>query len=261
MIDSVCIVGAGRVGAAFASRLREGGLAVSVTGRELALAAADVVLLCVPDAAIAEVACRIAPGPWLAHPSGATPLEALDPHTRRFSLHPLQTIVRSGDPKQLDGAWAAVAAETDDARAVALELAALLGLEPFMLADGERALYHAGAAVASNFLVTLHAAAVRLVDAAGAPPEALLPLMRRTMENGFELTGPIQRGDWSTVGAHLAAIHERLPELEPAYRALAELTAVLGGPPRTATKPERTLVVNGAGSSLVELSRAAGRVA
>ena len=40
---------------------------------------------------------------------------------------------------------------------------------------------------------------------AGAPPEALVPLMRRTIENGFELTGPIARGDWATVEAHLAA--------------------------------------------------------
>ena len=54
-----------------------------------------------------------------------------------------------------------------------------------------------------------------------------MPLMRRTIENGFELTGPIARGDWETVEAHLAAISERLPELEPLYRALADATAEL----------------------------------
>jgi predicted short-subunit dehydrogenase-like oxidoreductase (DUF2520 family) len=75
---------------------------------------------------------------------------------------------------------------------------------------------------ASGYLVTLHKAAASLVELAGAPPEALLPLMRRTIDNGFELTGPISRGDWSTMDMHLAAIRERIPELEPLYRALAE---------------------------------------
>jgi predicted short-subunit dehydrogenase-like oxidoreductase (DUF2520 family) len=78
--------------------------------------------------------------------------------------------------------------------------------------------------VASNFLVTLHRAAADLVEIAGAPPEALMPLMRRVIDNDFELTGPIERGDWETVDAHLAAIHDHRPELEPLYRALADAT-------------------------------------
>ena len=66
-----------------------------------------------------------------------------------------------------------------------------------------------------------------LVEAAGAPPEALVPLMLRVIGNDFELTGPIERGDWETVEAHLAAIRERRPQLEPLYRALADATAAL----------------------------------
>ena len=73
-------------------------------------------------------------------------------------------------------------------------------------------------------IVTLHRAASSLFEAAGAPPEALVPLMRRTIENGFELTGPISRGDLETVDAHLRAIQEQAPEIEPMYRALAEAT-------------------------------------
>ena len=99
-----------------------------------------------------------------------------------------------------------------------------LGLQPFDLDEAARPAYHAGAAIASNYLVTLHRAASRLFEAAGAPPEALVPLMTRTIENGFELTGPISRGDWQTVEAHLRAIHEEAPELEPMYAALAEAT-------------------------------------
>ena len=101
----------------------------------------------------------------------------------------------------------------------------LLGLRPFELADDKRPLYHAGAAVASNYLVTLHRVASELFAAAGAPPEALDPLMRRTIENGFELTGPIERGDWETVEAHREAIRGVRPDLEPLYDVLAEATA------------------------------------
>lgn len=183
------------------------------------------VLLCVPDGAIAETASTVEPGPWVAHVSGATPLSALDPHELRFGVHPLQTFRPGGGPEQLDGAWAAVTAEGRDARERALWLARTLGLEPFELADADRVLYHAGAAVASNFLVTLHRVASDLLEAAGAPPEALLPLMRRTIDNGFELTGPIARGDWATVERHRSAIHEARPEYERLYDVLAEVTA------------------------------------
>jgi predicted short-subunit dehydrogenase-like oxidoreductase (DUF2520 family) len=218
LIEPIRIVGAGRVGSVVSARLRERGVALHEDD-------AEVVLICVPDGAIGEVARGIAPGPWIGHVSGATSLSALDPHRRRFSLHPLQTFTRARGPGQLDGAYAAVTAESEEARAVAVELAETLGLRPFQLADDERALYHAGAAIASNFLVTLRRVAEQLVADAGAPPEALDPLMRRTIENGFELTGPIARGDWDTVEAHLRAIRERWPEYEPLYRELAEATS------------------------------------
>ena len=216
MFDSVNVIGRGRVGSAVAARLAERSLALRDD--------AELVLLCVPDTAIAEIARTIDTGPWIAHVSGATPLRALEPHARRFSVHPLQTFTRERGPEQLDGAWAAVTAENDEALAHGLALARTLGLRPFELADTARPLYHAGAAIASNYLVTLHRAASQLFEAAGAPPEALMPLMTRTIENGFELTGPISRGDWETVDAHVRAIHDEAPELEPMYRVLAEAT-------------------------------------
>jgi predicted short-subunit dehydrogenase-like oxidoreductase (DUF2520 family) len=218
MFESVQIVGRGRVGSAIAARLEERGVSVRDDGAEL-------VLLCVPDRAIPEVARSIEPGAWVAHTSGATPLAALDPHARRFGLHPLQTFVLGGGAAQLDGSYAAVTADTDEGRARGFALANTLGVSPFALADEARPLYHAGAAVASNYLVTLHAVASQLFEEAGAPPEALVPLMRRTIENGFELTGPIARGDWGTVDAHRRAIRRVRPELEPVYEVLAEATA------------------------------------
>jgi predicted short-subunit dehydrogenase-like oxidoreductase (DUF2520 family) len=219
MVDSVNVIGRGRVGSAVSARLRERGVELRDGGAEL-------VLICVPDRAIAEVAAGIAPGPWVVHVSGSTPLAALDPHVRRFSLHPLQTFTLDRGPEQLDGAWAAVTADTDEALELGRELAATLGLRPFDLADDVRALYHAGAAIASNYLVTLYRSASRLLEDAGAPPEALVPLMTRTIENGFQLTGPIARGDWSVVDAHIDALHESRPGLEPMYRVLAEVTAL-----------------------------------
>jgi predicted short-subunit dehydrogenase-like oxidoreductase (DUF2520 family) len=222
VIESVHVIGSGRVGSAVGARLRERlgerGIAVD-PARE-----ADVVLLCVPDTAIADVSRGLPPGHgWIGHVSGATPLSALAPHERRFSLHPLQTFDTSGDPAQLDGAWGAISGETAEALGVARELAELLGLRPFELAESDRTLYHAGAVFASNYLVTLQRAAVRL----GVPAEGLVPLMTRTIENGFELTGPIARGDWATVEAHRAAIHASHPELEPVYDALADATVAL----------------------------------
>jgi predicted short-subunit dehydrogenase-like oxidoreductase (DUF2520 family) len=217
VFDSVTIIGSGRVGSAVAARLRDRGVRVEPGGR--------LVLICVPDDAIAEVAAAIETGPWVGHVSGATPLAALEPHRRRFSLHPLQTFTRARGPEQLDGAWGAITAESDEARTVGFWLAETLGLRPFELADHARPLYHAGAAIASNYLVTLHAVASDLFRAAGAPPEALVPLMQRTIENDFELTGPIERGDWETVEAHRRAIRAARPELEPLYDVLAEATA------------------------------------
>jgi predicted short-subunit dehydrogenase-like oxidoreductase (DUF2520 family) len=214
MFEHVSVIGAGRAGTAIAARLRERGVSVAEDGA--------LRLLCVPDRAIAQAAAAIEPGPWVAHVSGATPLAALDPHRRRFSVHPLQTLVKARGPEQLDGAWAGITAEDADAHVRALWLAETLGLRPFELADDSRVVYHAGAAIASNFLVTLYRVASRLVAEAGAPPEALVPLMTRTIENGFELTGPIARGDWETVERHREAL--RGTDVEGLYDTLVEAT-------------------------------------
>ena len=223
MIEKIQIVGArGRVGSAVSAWLGERGL-------ELASESPQLVLLCVPDRAIDEVAAETPIGPWIAHVSGATPLDALEPHVLRFGLHPLQSFSKAGAAEQLDGAWGAVTAESDDARAVGWWLAEMLGLRPCALADHDRVAYHAGAAMASNYLVTLRAAAQSLLDAAGAPPEALDPLIRGVVDSGFELTGPIARGDWETVERHLAVIRAERPELEDLYLVLAEATARIAG--------------------------------
>jgi predicted short-subunit dehydrogenase-like oxidoreductase (DUF2520 family) len=223
MLDRIKVIGAGgRVGSAVSARLAERGI-------RLVDDDPDLVLLCVPDRSIGKVASEIEPGPWVAHVSGATPLAALDPHESRFGMHPLQSFSKALGPEQLDGAWAAVTAQREEARVIGFRLAETLGLRPFELDDSSRAAYHAGAAIASNYLVTLRRAAGSLLEAAGAPPEALGPLMRGVIETGFELTGPIARGDWETIERHLAVIRAERPELEELYLVLAAETAKIAG--------------------------------
>ena len=218
MFQRIRIIGRGRLGSALAARLERG-------GHHLCESEPDVIALCVPDAVIAKVAEAQPPGPWICHMSGATPLAACAPHRRRFGLHPLQTFRNGGGPEQFDGTWGAISGETPEARSRAAWLAGELGLRTFELNDEHRALYHLGATLASNYVVTLYKTAERAVAKAGVPAEALLPLIRRTIDNGFDLTGPIARGDWGTVEMHLRAIRTQMPDVETLYRALAEATA------------------------------------
>jgi predicted short-subunit dehydrogenase-like oxidoreductase (DUF2520 family) len=224
MFEDVTVIGAGRAGAAIAARLRERGIAVREDG--------ELRLLCVPDRAIAEVARSIDPGPWVAHVSGGTPLASLEPHVDRFSVHPLQTLTSQRGPEQLDGAWGAVTAESEEAQARALWLAQTLRLHPFVLADDQRASYHAGASIASNFLVTLEGAAERLAATAGVDRALLAPLVRAAADNWAAqgtaaLTGPIARGDEATVARQRAAVAERTPDLLPLFDVLADATRAL----------------------------------
>ncbi len=217
-VQRVAIVGHGRLGSLIAVSLTQADVVVDGPfGREdpvaerLCAATADVILLCVPDAEIAGVAAAIPAGTPIGHCSGATTLEVLAPH-EAFSLHPLMTVAAGASPDVLAGAGAAVAGSTPRALALARGLAELLGLRPIEIAETDRAAYHAAASIASNFLVTLEAAAERVAATAGLPPELLVPLVRATVENwatlGPEraLTGPVARGDEPTVERQRAAL-------------------------------------------------------
>lgn len=234
------IVGAGRLGRALSAALREAGVSVEgPLGRGATCAGADVVLLCVPDGEIANAASLIEPGPLVGHCSGALGLDVLAPH-EAFSLHPLMTVPADG-PAQLAGASAAIAGATVRARGVAHQLALHVGLTPIEVADEDRAAYHAAASIASNFLVTLEAAAERLAGGAGVDRAALVPLVRATVENWASLgperalTGPLVRGDECTVARQRAAIEERAPDLLPLFDALADATRALAASTRTLT--------------------------
>ncbi len=204
---------------------------VGPLGRGAAPADVDAALLCVPDGEIAAAAALIPDGVILGHCSGATGLDALEGHGEAFSLHPLMTVTGAG--AAFAGAGAAIAGSTPRALALARELAESLELRPFEVDDPDRAAYHAAASIASNFLVTLEAAAERLAASAGVPREALVPLVRATVENwaalGGEraLTGPVARGDLETVARQRTALEERAPDLVPLFDAMVDATGAL----------------------------------
>ena len=215
MFNDVTVIGAGRAGATIAARLRERGIAVRADG--------ELRLLCVPDSRDRRGGERDRARTLGRARLGRRHRSPRSRRTRlRFSVHPLQTLTLSRGPEQLDGALGAITAETADGLARARWLAETLGLQPVRARRRPARALPRGRAIASNFLVTLYRAAAELFERADAPPAALIPLMERTIENGFELTGPIARGDWETVDRHLAALHG--DELEPLYRALAEAT-------------------------------------
>jgi predicted short-subunit dehydrogenase-like oxidoreductase (DUF2520 family) len=236
----VAVVGRGRLGTALARALARtrpvrGPLGRDVTSAQFAGAAA--VVLCVPDRALAQAAATlpVEPGTLVGHCSGALGLEVLAPHAA-FSLHPLMTFTGAEDAASFAGAHAAVAGTSERALDLARCLAAELSMTPVVVAGGDRALYHAAASIACNYLVTLQETAAALAAHAQVPREAFLPLVRRTIENWAEqgpeaLTGPVARGDEETVARQRAAVGERAPELLELYDALTEATRALARAP------------------------------
>jgi predicted short-subunit dehydrogenase-like oxidoreductase (DUF2520 family) len=224
----VAIVGGGRLGRALAGALSNAGYeTVGPLGRGADGSGADAVLLCVPDSEIAHAAALIAPGRPVGHCSGATGLGVLAPH-EAFSLHPLMTVTSRG--AAFAGAGAAIAGSTERAVRVAAGLADALGMHAVEIAEEDRAAYHAAASIASNFLITLEAAAERLAGTAGVSRELLVPLVRATVENWASLgpqgalTGPVARGDEATVARQREAIAERAAELVGLFDVLADAT-------------------------------------
>jgi len=238
-IESVAIVGAGRLGTALARALTSAGFdVVGPLGRDEP-ANADAVLLCVPDGEIAEAAqgSGIDSAGFVGHTSGATPLTALGGTAEPFGLHPLQTFAGGEGPEAFHGIGCAIAGTTPESLAVARELAERLGMLPIEISDSARAAYHAAASLASNFLVTLQHAAEQVAAGAGLEPREaralLAPLVRSTVDNWAErgpeaaLTGPVARGDDATVERQRDAVESVAPHLLPLFDELVAHTRTL----------------------------------
>jgi predicted short-subunit dehydrogenase-like oxidoreductase (DUF2520 family) len=250
----VGVVGAGRVGAVLGAALNAAGhhvvaaAAVSAASRERAVrllpgaeilpaddvarAGTDLLLLAVPDDALASVVAGLKatnalnPDQIVAHTSGAHGLAVLN-DVNGMALHPAMTFTGTDtDLERLPGiAWGVTTRD----RGFATRLVADLGGVPEWIAEDARPLYHAALAHGANHLVTLVNEAADLLRAAGVdrPERVLSPLLHAALDNALRLgdaalTGPVSRGDAGTVGKHL----DRMPsDAIPAYLALARRTA------------------------------------
>jgi predicted short-subunit dehydrogenase-like oxidoreductase (DUF2520 family) len=242
---AIGLIGPGRAGVGLALALAEAGYSVRLHGRNkktvpaaITLTVGDgrkpppwigdvgVVVLTVRDDAITPLATSLAQARAIKesqvvlHLSGVQGQEALGPlvssRAALGSWHPLQTIVEPAlTPARLRGAWAAVEGMP---RAVEAgeRIAKDLGMRPFRIATKSKAIYHAGAVFASNYLVVVEAVAQRLLRHAGLSDAdawaALRPLVEGTFENLSRhepreaLTGPIMRGDTATIQRHLESL-------------------------------------------------------
>ena len=268
------VVGAGRAGLGLALALHHAGhtvrlharwgkavpppLVLSWGGPPPWLGEVEIVLLAVRDDAIAAAAAELAATGGVearhvvVHLSGMlddAPLAALRASGAALGcFHPLQAIARPEDAaERLRGALAVL---TGDPRAVAAgeRLATSLGMRPVRLPSGAKPRYHAAAAMASNYLVVLAAAAERLMGEAGLDPavarDGVAALMAGTLANAradgaAALTGPIVRGDVATVRAHLAVLP---PELQDLYRALGRAALTHARLPDQAARELRSLL-------------------
>ncbi|SEG28200.1 Predicted oxidoreductase, contains short-chain dehydrogenase (SDR) and DUF2520 domains [Thermomonospora echinospora] len=260
---SVGVVGAGRVGATLGSALALAGhrvtaaTAVSEASRRRAaerlpgaalatpqevVAAADLVLLTVPDDALPELAAGLVvtgvpvEGKLIVHTSGRYGTRVLDPVTRAgalpLALHPVMTFTgRPDDLNRLAGISFGVTSP-EPLRPVAEALVVEMGGEPVWIPEERRTLYHAALAGGANHLVTLVVEAMDLLRAAGVDdPAAMLgPLLGAALDNGLRLgmsglTGPVARGDAGTVAGHIEELAKVSPEGVRAYVAMARLTA------------------------------------
>jgi predicted short-subunit dehydrogenase-like oxidoreductase (DUF2520 family) len=208
------------------------------------LPSADVLLLTVRDDAIGDVAGRLAPlvievGAAV-HVSGLRSVTVLEPLAAAGlevgSWHPLQALPSpKAGAERLAGAWLAITTESKRLAQVLDQVSLDIGGRPFRLDDELKPLYHAAAAAAANYVTTALGLGESLAETAQVPWEAARPLVEAVVANVFEmgagaaLTGPIARGDVSTVKAQLAAIREHAPELMEDYQAFGRATARLAG--------------------------------
>ncbi|MCC6572708.1 MAG: DUF2520 domain-containing protein [Planctomycetes bacterium] len=227
----MAIVGPGRLGLALASALKRAHFSVIAATRNAAtlldkLESPSLVLLAVPDRALADVAAELARDArsadhWFAHTSGVQGADALAALKVRGAavgaFHPLQSFgVGATAARRFKGAFCAL--EARGALEAALsQIARKLGMHPFRLAAKARPLYHLAAVLASNALVALIDKGEELLVRAGLPrgvaSKILLPLVQGTLDNvkalgpALALTGPVVRGDAPTLKRHLALLN------------------------------------------------------
>jgi predicted short-subunit dehydrogenase-like oxidoreductase (DUF2520 family) len=203
----------------------------------------ELVFIAIPDDHIEEMAATLrreeylAPGAILIHFSGILPaaiLQDKEGSPRALSMHPLQTFADSVlGIRSLPGCPFAVEGD-ESLLPLAEELVSDMGGTPFRIPTNRKPLYHAAASVASNYMVTVIVVARQIMSACGFSEEEafhlLTPLLRGTGKNlgalspEQALTGPIARGDVTTIASHLKALTDLDPDIQEIYRVLGRKT-------------------------------------
>ncbi len=197
---------------------------------------AQLVFVTTPDDVIAQVVAWLKwhAGQSVVHCNGAASTDILEP-ARSFSanvggFHPLQTFASVAHAiENTPGSTFAIEAE-EPLLSTLKEMAAALEGSWVRISASDKVLYHAAAVFACNYTVTLVKLATDLWQTFGVSPQqatrAMLPLLRGTLNNidnvGLPhcLTGPIARGDLSTIEKHLEAMESAAPKLLSTYREL-----------------------------------------
>ncbi|MEZ5176328.1 MAG: DUF2520 domain-containing protein [Acidimicrobiia bacterium] len=200
----------------------------------------DVLIIAVSDDALPRIeATSLIKAPIVMHLSGAVSIAVLEPFAaagaRIASFHPLQTLPDwEAGARRLPGSSVAVTAELDT-ESILADFARSLGCRPFAITDEAKPLYHAAASAAANHTIAALAVADALFRCAGVDPLEARPLVESVIDNAYDmgpvraLTGPIARGDISTVAAQLDAIRAEAPELTDAFVSLCSATASVAG--------------------------------
>jgi predicted short-subunit dehydrogenase-like oxidoreductase (DUF2520 family) len=210
---------------------------------ESELPAAELLVIATPDDNIESTAVRLLPFARkvgsVIHLSGFKSIRLLTPFAdagaQIGSFHPLQSLP---DPeigaRSLEGAWAGLTA-SEPLYARLAELAGTMAMNPFPLPDESKALYHAAATAAGNFVVAALDLADALVKQTSVPFQAFEPLTLNSIANAYargpavSLTGPIARGDWETVRGQFRAVAESRPDRSEQFQVMAEATAITSG--------------------------------
>jgi len=206
----------------------------------------DILFLTTPDSQIESVSRQLAQcAPlqkerYVCHTSGLYTSDLLSAIKNRgaicFSFHPLMSIIQSESEEKDQPFFVALEGDETGIKC-GKYIAKQIGATHFTIPSETKALYHAGAVIAANYLVTLFSTAVQVHEAAGIPAEKseriLMPLVLQTVQNIREkgvrdgLTGPIKRGDAETIRAHLLSFEEKMPELIDFYKILGKQTLPL----------------------------------
>ena len=267
MKPRIALIGPGRVGCAVSKRLIEAGYPITsvisrnmerateacsyigcsttaASGQLADLASAQIILLAVPDDQIRRLAVQIQTTSQLSRPVTLIHFSGLHPAKIMYlpsspqpllSLHPLLPFAnRENAYIDLYGCPCALESDAPDTLIIGEELVSAMGGHSFAIDHDKKSLYHSAACIASNYLVTLFAAARELLISCGIEPDQvtplLLPLVQASVENiknlGPEqgLTGPIVRGDIGTVTEHLRTLRDNAPELLQLYREVGAVT-------------------------------------